>query len=65
MFNILANQLILLPVVQAQAATMLKKRGYEVIWDDGNSELKSFEEWFDDLIYLKPDLVFLKEPLQL
>ena len=50
----------LLPVVQAQAATMLKKRGYEVIWDDGNSELKSFEEWFDDLIYLKPDLVFFE-----
>ena len=48
----------LLPVVQAQAATMLKKNGYEVIWDDGNSELKSFKEWFDDLLNLKPDLIF-------
>ena len=32
----------LLPVTHAQAATLLKKNGYEVIWDDGNSQLKSF-----------------------
>ena len=50
----------LLPVVQAQAATLLKKKGYEVIWDDGNSELKSFEEWFDDLVNLNPDLIFFE-----
>ena len=62
MFNILANQLIYFSGAGTSGYNV-KKRGYEVIWDDGNSELKSFEEWFDDLIYLK-HLIFLREPLQ-
>ena len=33
----------LLPVVQAQAATKLRKNGFNVIWDDGNADLKSYE----------------------
>jgi len=47
----------LLPVTHAQAATLLKKNGYEVIWDDGNSQLKSFDLWMRDLIESKPDLI--------
>jgi len=47
----------LLPVVHAQAATLLKENGYQVIWDDGNAQLKSFKKWFDDLILNKPDIV--------
>jgi len=47
----------LLPVTHAQAATLLKKNGYEVIWDDGNSQLKSFDLWMRDLIDSKPDLI--------
>lgn len=47
----------LLPVVHAQAATILKENGYQVIWDDGNAQLKSFKKWFDDLILNKPDIV--------
>ncbi len=50
----------LLPVVQAQAASKLKDNGFEIIWDDGNSELKSYEEWFDDLIKLNPDIIFME-----
>ena len=40
----------LLPVVQAQAATWLKQLGHQVIWDDGNSQLKSYRKWIDDLV---------------
>jgi len=47
----------LLPVTHAQAATLLKKNGYEVIWDDGNSQLKSYDLWMRDLINSKPDLI--------
>jgi len=47
----------LLPVTHAQAATLLKKNGYEVIWDDGNSQLKSYDLWMKDLINSKPDLI--------
>jgi anaerobic magnesium-protoporphyrin IX monomethyl ester cyclase len=47
----------LLPVIHAQAATWLKQIGFEVVWDDGNAQLKEFQEWFEDLINAKPDIV--------
>jgi len=47
----------LLPVTHAQAASLLKKNGYKVLWDDGNSKLKSYKTWFDDLIGMKPDVI--------
>ena len=47
----------LLGITHAQAATMLKENNIEVIWDDGNAQLKTFEKWFEDLINHKPDLV--------
>lgn len=50
----------LLPVVQAQAATKLKKNGFDVIWDDGNSDLKTYDEWFKNIVNLKPDLIFFE-----
>lgn len=47
----------LLPVVHGQAATWLKRDGYDVIWDDGNAQLKTFETWLQDLIARAPDVV--------
>ena len=47
----------LLPVVHAQAATWLKEMGHDVIWDDGNAQLKTYDQWFDDLVQKKPDMV--------
>ena len=47
----------LLPVVQAQAATWLKQLGHQVIWDDGNSQLKSFREWSEALVQERPDVI--------
>ena len=47
----------LLPVVQAQAATWLKQLGHQVIWDDGNSQLKSYRKWSDDLVQECPDVI--------
>ena len=47
----------LLPVIYAQAATMLKDNGYNVIWDDGNSEQISYESWFKRVILNKPDYI--------
>ena len=40
----------LLPVIQAQAATWLRDLGYDVLWDDGNSQEKKFDDWYRDLI---------------
>jgi radical SAM superfamily enzyme YgiQ (UPF0313 family) len=47
----------LLGVTHAQAATLLKKRGHEVYWDDGNAQLKDYKTWFDDLIKFSPDII--------
>lgn len=47
----------LLPVTHAQAATWLKEDGHDVLWDDGNAQLKSYEQWFADLVSWKPDVV--------
>jgi anaerobic magnesium-protoporphyrin IX monomethyl ester cyclase len=47
----------LLPVIHAQGATALKAAGHEVYWDDGNAQLKSFDDWFKDLVAWQPDVV--------
>ena len=31
----------LIPVIHAQAASILKENGHDVIWDDGNSEMRA------------------------
>lgn len=50
----------LLPVTYAQAATWLKQDGHDVYWDDGNAQLKSFEQWLDDLVAWNPDMVVVE-----
>ena len=47
----------LLPVIHAQAATWLRDLGYDVYWDDGNAQLKTFDQWYADILREKPDIV--------
>jgi anaerobic magnesium-protoporphyrin IX monomethyl ester cyclase len=49
----------LLPIIHAQAASMIKNK-VEVIWDDGNAQLKTYEKWLDDLIIIKPNIIVLE-----
>ena len=42
----------LLPVIHAQAATWLRDLGYDVLWDDGNSQEKNFDEVFSGLFWV-------------
>jgi len=53
------------PMVPAYAATLLKDAGYDVIWDDGIAEEKSYVQWLVDLERYSPDLVMIetKTPL--
>ena len=48
----------LLAVIHGQAATKLKEDGHQVIWDDGNAQLKSYEKWFRDIIKEKYTRVY-------
>ena len=50
----------LLPVIHAQAATWLRNLGYDVLWDDGNSQEKNFDDWYQDLIVWEPDVVVME-----
>lgn len=47
----------LLPVVHAQAATWLRDLGFDVCWDDGNAQRKTYDQWYADLLAAKPDLM--------
>ena len=47
----------LLGITHAQAATALKKDGHEVYWDDGNAQLKDYQNWLGDLINFQPDVI--------
>lgn len=48
------------PVVPAQAATMLKQNGFEVVWDDAIAEGKTYEQWLKDITDQKPDIVIFE-----
>jgi len=48
------------PMVPAYTATLLKNTGYEVIWDDGIAEEKSYRQWLSDLARNDPDVVMIE-----
>lgn len=48
------------PVVPASAATLLKSRGYEVMWWDGIVRGISPETYWDTLCAWQPDVVFIE-----
>ena len=50
----------LLPVTYAQAATWLKQSGHAVYWDDANAQLKTYQQWLDDLVAWRPEMVVLE-----
>ena len=50
----------LLPVIHGQAATWLRDIGYDVLWDDGNSQLKTFDDWYLNLITEAPDIIIFE-----
>jgi len=48
------------PIVPAYAATLLKKRGYQLFWDDGIAEKLSYPEWKKRIFKEKPDLIAIE-----
>ena len=51
------NPTYIYPVVPAQAATLLKSRGYDVIWSDGIAEDWTYEQFLEHVKREKPDLI--------
>jgi len=48
------------PMVPAYAITLLKEHGYEVYWNDCISSQKKVDEFWKDLLAIKPDLVAIE-----
>jgi len=48
------------PVVPASAATLLKNKGYQVVWLDGLAKKWSFERWLEELKEESPDVLALE-----
>lgn len=51
---------IIYPVIPAYAATLLKKNGYKVIWDDAIAENISYKTWLKRLLKRSPDIIVLE-----
>jgi len=48
------------PMVPAYAATLLKQRGFDVMWDDGIAEGLKFAAWLERIKCEKPDVIALE-----
>ncbi len=48
------------PVVPAQAATLLKKNGFDVIWKDGIAEKIDYPNWLTFVAKTRPDIVVME-----
>ena len=59
-FQFFQSPTYIYPVVPAYAATLLANAGYEVIWDDGIAEEKSYSQWLKDLEQSSPDVVMIE-----
>ena len=59
-FQWFKNPTYIYPVVPAQAATLLNKNGYEVIWSDGIAEDWSYEQFLEHVNQEKPDIVAME-----
>jgi len=48
------------PVVPAYAATLLKSKGFDVVWDDGIAEGLYYQVWLERLRRTNPDVIVLE-----
>ncbi len=54
------NPSFIYPMVAASAATLLQKKGHDVVWDDGIATFMTQDSWWNNLLAEKPDLVTME-----
>lgn len=54
------NPTYIYPMVPAYAATLLKDKGFEVLWDDGISEELTYAAWKERILKEKPDVIAME-----
>ena len=59
-FQFFQSPTYIYPVVPAYAATLLANADYDVIWDDGIAEEKTYSQWLNDLERGNPDIIMIE-----
>jgi len=59
-FQYFSEPTYIYPMVPAYAATLLKKEGYEVIWDDAIAEEKTYAQWLKEVEKNSPDIMMIE-----
>ncbi len=59
-FQFFSNPSILFPVVPASAATLLKSKGYDVLWKDAIAEGISWKKYLEFINRERPDIVAIE-----
>jgi len=54
------NPTYIYPMVPAYAATLLIENRYEVLWDDGIAESKTYNRWVRDILRQTPDMIAIE-----
>jgi radical SAM superfamily enzyme YgiQ (UPF0313 family) len=59
-YQVFSAPTFIYPVVPAYAATLLGNAGYEVVWDDGIAEEKTYNQWLNDIERSNPDVIMIE-----
>ncbi len=59
-FQWFSNPTYIYPMVPSSAATLLKSKGYEVLWDDAIARGLSFKQWLDNIKKHQPDIIAIE-----
>ena len=54
------NPSFIYPMVPASAATLLKEKGCDVVWDDGIARRWTYDRWWQNLLEEKPDIIAME-----
>lgn len=54
------NPSFIYPMVAASAATLLRSKGHDAVWDDGIAKRMSAEAWWENLLRERPALVAME-----
>lgn len=51
---------VIYPIIPAYAATLLQSKGLKIFWDDAIAQNLTYQQWIDQLVKNKPDLVVIE-----
>lgn len=59
-FQIFAKHSTIYPVLLASAATLLKFKGYDVVWDDAITKQELYKDWIKKIANEMPDIIVIE-----